>query len=46
VKKDILVVHPLTLSEGKQPSELIPTGIAGIDLNNTLVFRSEDTFFC
>lgn len=30
----------------KQPSELIATGIAGIDLNNTLVSGSKNTVFC
>ena len=29
----------------KQPSQLIPTGIAGIDLNNTLVSRQKIPFF-
>ena len=29
----------------RQPSELIPTGIAGIDLNNTLVSGQKITFF-
>ncbi|MBQ1886803.1 MAG: V-type ATP synthase subunit B [Bacteroidales bacterium] len=29
----------------KQPSELIPTGIAGIDLNNTLVSGQKSPFF-
>jgi V/A-type H+-transporting ATPase subunit B len=28
-----------------QPSELISTGIAGIDLNNTLVTGTENPFF-
>ena len=30
----------------KQPSELIATGIAGIDLNNTLVTGQKIPFFC
>lgn len=30
----------------KQPSELIATGIAGIDLNNTLVSGQKIPFFC
>ncbi len=30
----------------KQPSELIATGIAGIDLNNTLVSGQEDSVLC
>jgi V/A-type H+/Na+-transporting ATPase subunit B len=30
----------------KQPSDLIATGIAGIDLNNTLVTGQKDPIFC